>query len=363
MKPFSDLRKQQFGLHVVLEYVDRTPSGHARWLTECLNCKCRSIRHGVNIKRCSKVSGGCRNCSGKPKGYMGLHQLFTQYKLRANKIGRIFNLSIEQFQTVTSSNCHYCGREPYQIKNSGNKNQISTWGIYQYNGIDRKDNSKGYIIENCLPCCGICNQMKGSMLYKDFVDWLDVASTFRKNRNGDKVMADIGVGYRVKIQILCGMIAAGKSSYCKLAAKKGMLILNDDAIVNMLHADDYTLYSTDLKVLYKSVENHVIGTSLAMGRSVIVDRGLNMSLAGRRRWLALAQSFDVPCEAIHFKNDGPEEHARRRTQSDGRGHTWEYWLRVAELHNSLYIPPTKEEGFDAIYDIGFDEIQQGKVIL
>jgi predicted kinase len=167
----------------------------------------------------------------------------------------------------------------------------------------------------------------------------------------------------MKLQVLVGMIASGKSTYCRSAARQGIICVNDDAIVNMLHADDYTLYDTDLKVLYKSVENHVIGTGLAMGRSVIVDRGLNVSLAGRRRWLALAQSFDVPCEAIVFKNNGPEEHARRRTLSDGRGHTWEYWLRVAELHDSLYVPPTKEEGFDAIYDIGFAEIQQGKVIL
>lgn len=167
----------------------------------------------------------------------------------------------------------------------------------------------------------------------------------------------------MKLQVLVGMIASGKSTYCQSAAKQGVICVNDDAIVNMLHADDYTLYNIDLKVLYKSIENHVISTSLAMGRSVIIDRGLNMSLAGRRRWIALARSFDVPCEAILFKNDGPEAHALRRTNSDGRGYSFEYWMRVAEHHNSLYIPPTIDEGFDSIYDIDFSEIQQGKVIL
>jgi len=167
----------------------------------------------------------------------------------------------------------------------------------------------------------------------------------------------------MKLQILVGMIASGKSTYCRSAAQQGVICMNDDAIVNMLHADDYTLYNTNLKVLYKSIENHVIGTALAMGRSVIVDRGLNVSLAGRCRWIALARSFDVSITAVVFKNDGPEEHARRRTNSDGRGHPYEYWLRVAEFHNSLYIPPIVEEGFDAVYDIGFAEIQQGKVFL
>ncbi len=31
----------------------------------------------------------------------------------------------------------------------------------QYNGIDRVDNSKGYILSNCKPCCGHCNYIKG----------------------------------------------------------------------------------------------------------------------------------------------------------------------------------------------------------
>jgi predicted kinase len=167
----------------------------------------------------------------------------------------------------------------------------------------------------------------------------------------------------MKLQVLVGMIASGKSTYARFAAHQGVLCMNDDAIVNMLHADDYTLYSEQLKILYKSVENHVVGTGLAMGRPVLVDRGLNVSKNGRQRWLSLAKSFDVPCEAIVFENAGPQVHARRRTTSDPRGHTFEYWSRVAEVHNSLYILPSKEEGFDAIHYISYDEIKQGKVIL
>jgi hypothetical protein len=35
-------------------------------------------------------------------------------------------------------------------------------GIYTYNGIDRVDNSKGYTPENTVPCCKICNKIKGT---------------------------------------------------------------------------------------------------------------------------------------------------------------------------------------------------------
>ena len=35
-------------------------------------------------------------------------------------------------------------------------------------GIDRKDSSKPYAPDNCLPCCSICNQMKMDLSYDDF---------------------------------------------------------------------------------------------------------------------------------------------------------------------------------------------------
>jgi len=35
--------------------------------------------------------------------------------------------------------------------------------IEVYTGIDRVDNSKGYIPTNVVPCCGVCNFMKGRL--------------------------------------------------------------------------------------------------------------------------------------------------------------------------------------------------------
>ena len=43
---------------------------------------------------------------------------------------------------------------------------------YSYNGIDRKDNTRGYEPDNCLPCCGLCNRMKSALSYGDFMDWI-----------------------------------------------------------------------------------------------------------------------------------------------------------------------------------------------
>lgn len=166
----------------------------------------------------------------------------------------------------------------------------------------------------------------------------------------------------MKLQVLVGMIASGKSTYCKNAVRKGYLCMNDDAIVNMLHSDEYTLYDKSLKILYKSIENHVIGTGLAMQKTVLVDRGLNVSVQGRQRWIALARSFDVECEAIMFPHDGAEAHAKRRFEGDSRGHTYDYWLMVAQAHNKIFSTPTLEEGFSNVTYVSFKEILEGKVV-
>ena len=166
----------------------------------------------------------------------------------------------------------------------------------------------------------------------------------------------------MKLQLLVGPISSAKSTYSLYAANAGHLCVNDDAIVRMLHGDSYCLYNEDLKILYKSIENHIIANGLAMGKTVVVDRGLNISLQGRKRLISLAKSFDVNCEAIIFKKESPSIHSQRRTFSDARGHNFDYWLKVAEKHESIYITPSLEEGFDKIHEISFEEICAGKVI-
>lgn len=166
-----------------------------------------------------------------------------------------------------------------------------------------------------------------------------------------------------KVQVLIGMIASGKSTYAKNAALAGAITINDDSLVNSIHAGDYTLYDKSLKLIYKSTENHILGMALALNRFVLIDRGLNVSRHGRKRWISMAHSFDVPCEAIVFKNEGAEIHAKRRTDSDGRGHPYEYWHEVAVYHNSQWEPPSLEEGFDIIHNVTFEDIKEGKIFV
>jgi len=57
-----------------------------------------------------------------------------------------FDLTLEQFASLTENvDCSYCGG-----KSLGK----------EYVGIDRISPAKGYIFDNCIPCCNICNFMK-----------------------------------------------------------------------------------------------------------------------------------------------------------------------------------------------------------
>ena len=80
----------------------------------------------------------------------------------------------------------------------------------------------------------------------------------------------------------------------------------------------------------------------------MIDRGVDVRRGSRKRWIALANSVDVGVVAVVFPNDLPEVHARRRAESDGRGHDYDYWLSVARNFDKAYDLPEENEGFDSI---------------
>lgn len=79
-------------------------------------------------------------------------------------------LSKEEWLKIVVMPCHYCGE--IDIKNkTTNKTYRSNFGVTltpeieklyeaKINGIDRLDNTIGYVLNNCVPCCRQCNTMK-----------------------------------------------------------------------------------------------------------------------------------------------------------------------------------------------------------
>lgn len=125
------------------------------------NIQASHLFHG-RIKSC-----GCRLRKPKlVKSEAGFRRLFSSYKNNAIKRNLEFKLSNEQFKNLTKQNCHYCNTSPWQLSNDS---KHSFEAKYLYNGIDRKDNKIGYLINNCLPCCGVCNRLKGTLSYELFI--------------------------------------------------------------------------------------------------------------------------------------------------------------------------------------------------
>ena len=111
--------------------------------------------------------GDCNSCgclqkeklisrSTKNKGESACLSTYYRYKVAAKSRGFIFNLTKEEFKNLVLQNCKYCGSKPSSVCKSRNSNG----GDFIYNGIDRVDNNIGYLLENCVTCCGICNIMK-----------------------------------------------------------------------------------------------------------------------------------------------------------------------------------------------------------
>lgn len=105
----------------------------------------------------------------KAFGEAARNALIHTYKRNATIKGLDYRLTTEEFTTLTKQNCRYCGIEPKQeVSNKHDQRN----GTYIYNGIDRIDNTQGYIIDNCVPCCGICNVAKNDLTHQQFLQWI-----------------------------------------------------------------------------------------------------------------------------------------------------------------------------------------------
>lgn len=77
------------------------------------------------------------------------------------------SLSYEDFKTIKRSDCAYCGVSDLFIEYYCQVMAINTPWI----SIDRKDNSKGYSRDNCVPACFLCNKIKGSFFtYEEMLE-------------------------------------------------------------------------------------------------------------------------------------------------------------------------------------------------
>lgn len=159
-------------LVVVKPFIGQKHIGRSKWW-HC-SCSCGGIaivrttdliNHKMtSCSACAKIRYSDRSIPAKKA-------LYLQYKKSANKRGLIFELTIDIFEKLTSSDCIYCGSPPNQIYETNIEKKGINRGIYKYNGIDRVNNKIGYTEENCVPCCKFCNSAKHDIELPEFIEW------------------------------------------------------------------------------------------------------------------------------------------------------------------------------------------------
>jgi hypothetical protein len=158
---FVDETGNRYGKLVVVRQSERKRNGLVAWICKCDCGETKSV-----IGSDLRTKGGIRSC-GCIVGSHGHETVFdtlvARYKRQAAQRGYEWSISDEEAKEMTKKKCFYCGCEPYQRSGAKRRGEPII-----YNGIDRVDNSKGYVPGNCVPCCGMCNQMKMAFSIDDF---------------------------------------------------------------------------------------------------------------------------------------------------------------------------------------------------
>lgn len=173
-----NLTGRKYGKLTVLNFSHKDEKNRVN-IWNCL-CECGNTKKvwstALNRKKRPTRSCGCDRSrwiklNGSPtkltEGEANLRSLFGNYKKAASERDLPFELDIQTFKKLTSSNCHYCKLQPLQVHKKS-----ETYGAYLYNGIDRLNSNIGYYVTNCVACCKTCNYSKREMSVEEFYSWI-----------------------------------------------------------------------------------------------------------------------------------------------------------------------------------------------
>lgn len=167
MPKMENLVGRKFGKLLVLGMFIKRKSG--RIVYHCL-CDCGNSTSvtGIYLKSGHTTSCGCLRKSKQTSFARMCTRLYKSYKSGAKRNNLVFDLTKSDLCVFLIENCFYCGQEP-----SNQYFDEVTGNIVRYTGIDRVNNTLGYTLGNCVPCCSVCNKAKRDMPLQDFYDWIE----------------------------------------------------------------------------------------------------------------------------------------------------------------------------------------------
>lgn len=158
----DEWRRERSGKYYVTKWHCRCDCGAEKWvqsssLKQSQSCGCLHREQLSQRRRLSPGEAACRS-------------IFSQYRIRAKKKNIPFEITLDQFKGFASQPCFYCDSSESNCSITEGSN-----GSFGYNGIDRQDNKRGYIFDNCVSCCKICNRAKETLTIEEFVSWIERA--------------------------------------------------------------------------------------------------------------------------------------------------------------------------------------------
>ena len=139
----------------------------------------KSVSCGCYRSECAKLLGLSKRKQGKSKYEQ---RQFTLYRRGAERRGLDFTLTLAEFTEITSKPCFYCGQAPSPFLHYRRGNEIPP----NFSGVDRADNTKGYHLDNCVPCCKACNLMKGSLPRETFMGKIEAIWRISRGKEAAK---------------------------------------------------------------------------------------------------------------------------------------------------------------------------------
>ncbi len=162
--------KEKYNRLTVLEFDHKDKRHRSYYLCQC-DCGNKKVIHGAalvsgNTKSCGCLSRETKASTALPGSTGAMRQVILQNYKRGG-CGREWLLSEDEFYKISQKDCHYCGQPPSQVKQGYGQGHD-----FIYNGLDRIDSAKEYIISNVVPCCPRCNIAKGDMTVQVFYEWV-----------------------------------------------------------------------------------------------------------------------------------------------------------------------------------------------
>ena len=151
-------------------------AGMGKFRDSLSRCLCDCGRQ-VTVRNYAVRKGWVKSCGHLrheriPEGVASKNSALRSLKTAARARKLQWSLTDDAAFVFMAQPCYWCGREKVnQMQGGLRPDGTSRYrGAFRYNGLDRLDNGKGYVLGNVVACCGRCNRSRGALLTHDFIE-------------------------------------------------------------------------------------------------------------------------------------------------------------------------------------------------